>query len=85
MHGPFDIIIDDASHISPLSIRSFEILFKLLKRGGIYVIEDLHVFRMPGYLPYGIDVLSYLESIKYKPEIKECPVYMDKIAFIRKA
>lgn len=36
-----DIIIDDASHINPLTIRSFEILFPLLKPGGIYVIEDI--------------------------------------------
>ena len=37
-----DIIIDDASHTSPLTIRSFEILFPLLKSGGIYVVEDTH-------------------------------------------
>ncbi len=40
--GQPDIIVDDASHISPLTIRTFEILFPLLKSGGVYVIEDLH-------------------------------------------
>lgn len=40
--GAPDIIIDDASHINPLTIRSFEILFPKLKRGGIYIIEDCH-------------------------------------------
>jgi hypothetical protein len=36
------IIIDDASHISVLTIKSFEALFPHLKRGGIYVVEDTH-------------------------------------------
>ena len=35
-----DIVIDDASHIGSLSKRTFEILFPLVKPGGIYVIED---------------------------------------------
>lgn len=39
--GTPDIIIDDASHLSLLSIRTFEILFPLLKSGGIYCCEDL--------------------------------------------
>jgi hypothetical protein len=40
-HGPFDIVIDDASHIPALTNRSFEILFPLLADGGVYVIEDI--------------------------------------------
>jgi hypothetical protein len=39
--GPFDIIIDDASHLGCHTGRSFAHLFpKALKPGGIYVIED---------------------------------------------
>lgn len=37
----FDIIIDDASHINRFTINSFNVLFKALKPGGFYVIEDL--------------------------------------------
>lgn len=37
-----DIVIDDASHISALTIRSFEILFPLLTPAGAYVVEDAH-------------------------------------------
>lgn len=40
--GDFDIIVDDASHISRLTIASFEILWPWLKPGGFYVVEDLH-------------------------------------------
>jgi hypothetical protein len=40
--GPFDIIIDDASHLGFLTGRSFAYLFpSRLKPGGIYVIEDI--------------------------------------------
>lgn len=39
--GPPDIIIDDASHLNGLTIKSFALLFPHLKNGGIYVIEDL--------------------------------------------
>lgn len=35
-----DIIIDDASHIQSNTIKSFEILFPLLRSGGFYCIED---------------------------------------------
>lgn len=77
--GPFDIIIDDCSHISPLTIRSFEILFPLLKEGGTYVIEDLHACDYGShYLPYGPSTKEYLTNI---PGVL---VYQDKIAFIGK-
>lgn len=35
------IIIDDGSHEPTQTIRTFELLFPHLRRGGIYVIEDL--------------------------------------------
>lgn len=38
--GNFDLIIDDGSHINEHVIKSFELLFPKLKKGGIYVIED---------------------------------------------
>jgi hypothetical protein len=38
----FDIIIDDASHINELTIDSFNLLYKSIKPGGFYVIEDTH-------------------------------------------
>jgi SAM-dependent methyltransferase len=35
-----DIVIDDASHVGYLSLKTFEILFGRLKPGGLYVVED---------------------------------------------
>jgi len=39
--GSFDVIVDDASHLSSKTIRSFHHLFPRLRPGGLYVIEDL--------------------------------------------
>lgn len=41
MYQGFDVIIDDASHISSKTIASFQLLYPHLKPGGLYVIEDL--------------------------------------------
>lgn len=40
--GPFDIIIDDGSHVVSHQIASFNALFdRGVKNGGIYMVEDL--------------------------------------------
>ena len=54
----FDIILDDGSHKMEHQQVSFGVLFKKLKSGGIYVIEDLHT---------SLD--SYRENIKYGPKL----------------
>jgi hypothetical protein len=38
----FDVIIDDGGHRMHQQIMSFKTLFPYLKKGGLYVIEDLH-------------------------------------------
>ena len=38
----FDIIIDDGSHLTNHQKKSFQYLFNILGKTGIYVIEDLH-------------------------------------------
>lgn len=40
--GPFDIIIDDGSHVLEHQATSFKALYPALKAGGIYLIEDCH-------------------------------------------
>jgi demethylmacrocin O-methyltransferase len=48
-YGPFDIIIDDASHINDYNTLTFSIMFPLLKNNGIYVTEDLHTCYWPEF------------------------------------
>jgi Methyltransferase domain len=46
-YAPFDIIIDDGSH-QPDDIRlAYDVLWPMLKVGGIYVMEDLQVEHLP--------------------------------------
>ncbi len=82
--GPPHIIIDDASHISPLTIKSFEILFPLLKPGGLYVIEDLHASYWDQIAVDGTDfqggihnpgaILNFLKSLVDSVNHNHCPI-----------
>ena len=38
----FDIIIDDGSHMTMHQLVSLGILFEKVKKGGIYICEDIH-------------------------------------------
>ena len=49
--GPFDVIIDDGSHINAHQVNTFYTLFEHLRGGGIYVIEDIQTSFWPG--PFG--------------------------------
>lgn len=41
-YGPFDVIIDDGSHMQQDILASFAFLYPKLNDGGVYVIEDTH-------------------------------------------
>lgn len=47
--GSLDVVIDDASHLYIPTRRSFEILFPLLRPGGVYVIEDWMAGKRPDF------------------------------------
>jgi len=47
--GGFDIVVDDGSHRNEHVIRTFQILFPLLRVPGIYVIEDTQTSYWPSY------------------------------------
>ncbi len=64
--GSPDVILDDGSHIANHQRASFDVLFPLLKEGGIYVIEDVHTAYWPdwegGYRRQG-SVIEYIKRI----------------------
>lgn len=41
VHGPFDVIMDDANHNPQLTEDVFHSLWDSLKEGGLYLIEDI--------------------------------------------
>lgn len=52
-YGPFDIVIDDASHLSSKTIAALEAAWPHIKPGGFYVCEDTHMAYHDWY--YGPD------------------------------
>lgn len=46
-YGGFDIVIDDGSHINADVIKTFQVLFPLLRQNGIYVVEDTQTAYWP--------------------------------------
>ncbi len=47
--GPFDVIIDDGSHLNEHVRISFHALFPHVRSGGLYVVEDLQAAYWPGW------------------------------------
>ena len=48
-YGGFDVIIDDGSHMSEDVIKTFTILFPLMRPNGIYAVEDTQTAYWPTY------------------------------------
>jgi hypothetical protein len=67
--GPFDIVIDDGSHVPKHVVASFYILFPTLKDGGIYVIEDVQTAFWP---KFGGSGMHGGETVKLTRTIIEC-------------
>jgi hypothetical protein len=49
-YGPFDIILDDGSHVNRDVIKSFQQLFPLLNDDGLYIVEDTICYKSENYL-----------------------------------
>jgi hypothetical protein len=86
-YGGFDIVIDDGSHINEHVIESFEVLFPLLREGGIYAAEDIQTAYWPSYgggingtrtsMKYFKDLVDGLNHMEYPiPDYR--PTYYDQ-------
>ncbi len=63
--GPFDIIIEDGSHLWEHQITSLRTLFPFVKDGGIYIVEDLQTNYGSMQKEYrGIASVSCVEYLK---------------------
>lgn len=94
--GTPNIIIDDASHISELTIKSFQILFPKLVSGGYYVIEDLEcsyrwdfggfveltTMNQPTIMNYLLKMVHHLNDINIADNNYQRPELFKQIEFI---
>jgi hypothetical protein len=59
-HGPFDLVIDDGSHISDDQAITMRSLLPHVLPGGLYIVEDTHAHlktdRQPDQVDYGEDI-----------------------------
>lgn len=67
--GPFDIIIDDGSHVPKHVVASFHYLFPALVDGGSYVIEDTQTAFWP---QFGGSILHGGDTVKLARTLIEC-------------
>jgi hypothetical protein len=69
--GPFDIIIDDGSHIQSHMIVTFFKLFPLLSQNSIYIIEDTHTNYSPEHQEsfLGIGLYDYFKGLSERLNI----------------
>ena len=59
LYNNFDIIIDDGSHVSKQTIKSFYYLFDFLNENGFYVVEDLQTSYLPNFGGSRINLKKY--------------------------
>lgn len=75
-HGPFDIVLDDGSHIPKHVAASFYALFPRMAPDGIYVIEDVQTCFWPQFggsavdggetMKLALSVLAYLNHAELR-------------------
>jgi hypothetical protein len=61
--SPFDLIVDDGNHWWREQIVSFLTLFPLLKKGGIYIVEDTCTSYWTEYKNNSISCVDYFKSL----------------------
>jgi demethylmacrocin O-methyltransferase len=64
-HGPFDLVVDDGSHVNAEVIATFHALFPFVVDGGTYAIEDLQSGYWPGTGGSSIDTTSTETSVGF--------------------
>jgi SAM-dependent methyltransferase len=47
--GPFDVVIDDGSHVQAHVAAAFTHLYQGLSKNGVYLVEDLHTAYWPDF------------------------------------
>ena len=83
--GQLDFVIDDGGHHANDQQVSFEALWPIVKRGGHYVIEDLHVCEAKNFKVDGRPTtLEYIDSLGLNPAFHYCQEFDRDICVIEK-
>jgi hypothetical protein len=77
---PLDLVIDDASHMYEPTKASFDLLFPLLRPGGLYVIEDWDWERLPKFQaphPWSKQkgLVALIEELKGRSDVGNVSTY----------
>jgi cephalosporin hydroxylase len=90
-YGPYDLIVDDASHRGQPTKDAFTLLWPLVKPGGWYVVEDWMVsfwlgWEWPGDTPSMRSVVSeFLDLLETQGQGASSVTYKYGLAIVRKA
>jgi hypothetical protein len=87
-HGPFNIIIEDGSHLWEHQITTLKTLFPFLKDGGYYIVEDLHTNYGNMAAQYrGYSKISFVEYAKKLLDLRvgddQIPIAEEEDQFLR--
>ncbi|MEQ1859007.1 MAG: class I SAM-dependent methyltransferase [Chthoniobacteraceae bacterium] len=58
--GAQDIVIDDGSHLATEQTAGFQLGWKHVSPGGVWIIEDLHTAWSAEHCPAGVNVMQFL-------------------------
>lgn len=47
--GPIDVLIEDGGHTMQQQIATFEVFWPAIRKGGVYLVEDLHTSYWPEF------------------------------------
>lgn len=89
-HIPFDLIIDDGSHMTADQQKTFVLFSQLLTDDGIYILEDLHSSYIKSYvnssIPTDVFLKTYFFTANWKAEIfqKDKNVFHDSMTALIK-
>jgi len=78
-HGPFDLVIDDGSHVNEHQETTIRALLPTVRPGGFYVVEDIHAsvkasdardvsFGTDIWADFTLAVLQKLRRAPFQPE-----------------
>ena len=91
--GPFDLVIDDGSHIANHVVTTFEVLYDHVLDGGLYIIEDTHTAYLeefgggpPGTAGTSLDLAkSLLDRIHLRDDVAELRVHRGLVVVLKGA